>query len=92
MPVAFGLDEDLQLLGEVSVVLEALVVPWLRSGHWLLPSPVSSSGSKLCVRNLEAEAVARADALCTALHGVLRSAGFDLTDVADEQHAKVGPP
>ena len=40
----------------------------------------------------EAEAVARADALCTALHGVLRSAGFDLTDVADEQHAKVGPP
>ena len=40
----------------------------------------------------EAEAVVRADALCTALHGVLRSAGFDLTDVADEQHAKVGPP
>ena len=40
----------------------------------------------------EAEAEARADALCTALHGVLRSAGFDLTDVADEQHAKVGPP
>ena len=34
--------------------------------------------------------MARADALCTALHRVLRSAGFDLTDVADEQRAKVG--
>ena len=34
--------------------------------------------------------MARADALCTALHRVLRSAGFDLTDVADEQRAKAG--
>ena len=55
------------------------------------PRPPSASSSQP-EAEAEAEAVARADALCTALHRVLRSAGFDLTDVADEQRAKVSLP